>query len=99
MKGSEKMDARLSIEKKRDLLEKKRDEDLQTEHDLKLQITQEFEELKHVEVSLERRLAQKHRRTAERRTLNAKRLATACSTLHRSPCLTVNLDVTLRMLI
>ena len=60
MKGSEKMDARLSIEKKRDLLEKKLDEDLQTEHDLKLQITQEFEELKHVEVSLERRLAQKH---------------------------------------
>jgi len=53
------MNARLSIEKKRDLLEKKLDEDLQTEHDLKLQINQEFEELKHVEVSLERRLAQK----------------------------------------
>jgi hypothetical protein len=59
MKGSEKMNARLYIEKKRDLLEKKLDEDLQTEHDLKLQINQEFEELKHVEVSLERRLAQK----------------------------------------
>jgi hypothetical protein len=54
------MNARLSIEKKRDLLEKKLDEDLQMEHNLKLQINQEFEELKHVEVSLERRLAQKH---------------------------------------
>jgi hypothetical protein len=54
------MNARLSIEKKRDLLEKKLDEDLQMEHKLKLQINQEFEELKHVEVSLERRLAQKH---------------------------------------
>ena len=30
------------------------------EHDLKLQINEEFEELKHIEVSLERRLAQKH---------------------------------------
>ena len=53
------MNAQLSIKKKRDLIEKKLDEDLQTEHDLKLQINQEFEELKH-EVSLERRLAQKH---------------------------------------
>jgi hypothetical protein len=60
VKGSEKMNACLSIEKKRDLLEKKLDEDLQTEHDLKLQINEEFEELKHVEVSLEMRLAQKH---------------------------------------
>jgi hypothetical protein len=54
------MNARLSIEKKRDSLEKKLSEDLQMEHDLKLQINEEFEELKHIEVSLERRLAQKH---------------------------------------
>jgi hypothetical protein len=54
------MNARLSIEKKRDSLEKKLSEDLQTEHDLKVQINKEFEALKHVEVSLERRLAQKH---------------------------------------
>jgi hypothetical protein len=54
------MNARLSIEKKRDSLEKKLSEDLQTERDLKLQINEEFEELKQVEVSLERRLAQKH---------------------------------------
>jgi hypothetical protein len=56
----EKMDASLQIEKKRKLLQKKLDEDLQTEHALELQINQEFEELKHVEISLERRLAQKH---------------------------------------
>jgi hypothetical protein len=54
------MNTRLSIEKKRDLLEKNLYEDLQTEHNLKLQINKEFEELKHIEVSLERRLAQKH---------------------------------------
>jgi hypothetical protein len=54
------MNALLSIEKKRDLLQKKLDADLQIEHALELQINQEFEELKHVEVSLERRLAQKH---------------------------------------
>jgi hypothetical protein len=49
-----------AMEKKRDLLEKKLDEDLQMEQDLKIQINQEFEKLKHVEVSLERRLAEKH---------------------------------------
>ncbi len=54
------MNACLLMEKKRDVLEKKLDEDLQMEHDLKLQINQEFEELKHLEVSLERRLAQKN---------------------------------------
>jgi hypothetical protein len=54
------MNAHLSMEKKRNLLEKKLDEDLQMEHDLELQINQEFEELKHLEVSLERRLAQRH---------------------------------------
>jgi hypothetical protein len=54
------MNMHLAMEKKRDVLEKKLDEDLQMEHDLKLQINQEFEELKHVEVLLERRLAEKH---------------------------------------
>ena len=54
------MNTHLAMEKKRSLLEKKLDKDLQMEHDLKLQINQEFEELKHVEVSLERRLAEKH---------------------------------------
>jgi hypothetical protein len=54
------MNAHLPIEKKRDLLQKKLDEDLQVEHALELQINQEFEELKHLEVSLERRLEQKH---------------------------------------
>jgi hypothetical protein len=53
------MNAHLSIEKKRDLMQKKLDEDLQVERALELQINQEFEELKHLEVSLERRLAQK----------------------------------------
>ncbi len=48
------------MEKKRDLLQKKLDDDLQEEHALELQINQEFEELKHVEVSLERGLEQKH---------------------------------------
>jgi hypothetical protein len=54
------MNTYVAMEKKRDLLEKKLDEDLQMEQDLKIQINQEFEELKHVEVSLERRLAEKH---------------------------------------
>ena len=54
------MNTHLAMEKKRNLLEKKLDKDLQMEHDLKLQINQEFEELKHVEVSLEKRLAEKH---------------------------------------
>jgi hypothetical protein len=49
----------LSIEKKRDVLQKKLDEDVQIENAMKLQINQEFEELKHLEVSLERLLAQK----------------------------------------
>jgi hypothetical protein len=54
------MNTHLAMEKKRDVLEKKLDEDLQMEHNLKLQINQEFEELKHVEVLLERRLAEKN---------------------------------------
>ncbi len=54
------MNANLSVEKKRDLLQKKLDKDLQNEHALELRITQEFEELKHLEVSLERQLYQDH---------------------------------------
>ena len=54
------MNGLLSIEKKRELLQKKLDLDLQTEKAMKLQINREFEELKHLEVSLERLLEQKH---------------------------------------
>ena len=53
------MNGLLSIEKKRDLLQKKLDLDLQVEKAVKLQINREFEELKHLEVSLERLLEQK----------------------------------------
>jgi hypothetical protein len=54
------MSGHLSTEKKLDLLQKKLDEDLQVERALKRQINQEFEELKHLEVSWERRLEQNH---------------------------------------
>ena len=54
------MNVHLSTEKKLHLLQKKLDEDLQIERALKRQISQEFEELKHLEVSLERRLEQNH---------------------------------------
>ena len=54
------MKADLSVEQKRDLLQKKLDKDLQNEHVLELRINQEFEDLKHLEVSLERQLAQEH---------------------------------------
>jgi len=54
------MNPNLSIEKKLDLLQKKLDEDLRIEYALEFQINQEFEELKHLEVSLEKRLEQKH---------------------------------------
>jgi hypothetical protein len=58
VKGSEEeLNGFLSMEKKRDLLQKKLDEDLQVETAMKLQINREFEELKHLEVSLERLLA------------------------------------------
>jgi hypothetical protein len=46
--------------KKLHLLQKKLEENLQIEHALKRQISQEFEELKHLEVSLEKRLEQNH---------------------------------------
>ena len=53
------MNGLLVIEKKRDLLQKKLDLDLQIENAMKLQINREFEELKHLEVTLERLLEQK----------------------------------------
>ena len=54
------MKADLSVEQKRALLQKKLDKDLQNEHVLELRINQEFEDLKHLEVSLERQLVQEH---------------------------------------
>jgi hypothetical protein len=57
------MNGLVSIEKERDLLQKKLDLDLQIENALKLKINREFEELKHLEVSLERILERK--RSAE----------------------------------
>ena len=53
------MNGLLVIEKKRDLLQKKLDVDLQIENAMKLQINREFEELKHLEIALERLLEQK----------------------------------------
>jgi hypothetical protein len=50
----------LSVEQKRDLLQKKLNKDLQNEHVLELRINQEFEDLKHLEVFLERQLEQDH---------------------------------------
>jgi len=58
--GSEvKMSGLMMMEKKRDLLQKKLDLDLHMENAMKLKINREFEELKHLEVSLERLLEQK----------------------------------------
>ena len=54
------MNGHLSVEKRRDLLEKKLHEDLQVENVLKLRINQEFEELKQLEVFLERLLERNH---------------------------------------
>ena len=58
------MNGILSIEKERNLLQKKLDLDLQIENALKLQINREFEELKHLEVSLERFL--EHKRSSKK---------------------------------
>jgi hypothetical protein len=54
------MNLHLSTVKKLDLLQKKLSEDLQFEHTLELQISQEYEELKHLEGSLEKRLEREH---------------------------------------
>jgi len=62
--GSEgKMSGLMVMEKKRDLLQKKLDLDLHVVNAMKLKINREFEELKLLEVSLERLLEQK--RSAE----------------------------------
>ena len=54
------MSGLIVMEKKRDLLQKKLDLDLHMKNAIKLKINREFEELKHLEVSLERLLEQKH---------------------------------------
>jgi hypothetical protein len=53
------MDAQLSFEKKLDLLQNRLYENLEKKHALELQINQEFEELKRLETSLEKRFEQK----------------------------------------
>jgi hypothetical protein len=63
MEAKEKMSGLMVMEKKRDLLQKKLDLDLLAENAMKLQINREFEELKHLEVLLERLLERK--RSAE----------------------------------
>jgi hypothetical protein len=50
----------LSMEKRRDSLQKKLDEDLDAENAFKIMINREFEELKHLEVELEKYLEQSH---------------------------------------
>jgi len=55
----EKMKAQLPLEKKRDLLQNKLYENLEKKHALGLRINQEFEELKRLEISLEKRFEQK----------------------------------------
>jgi hypothetical protein len=52
----EKMSALLRLEEKHDLLKNELAENLQKKHDLELQISQEFEELKGLEISLEKRM-------------------------------------------
>jgi hypothetical protein len=53
------MNAQLPSEKKLDLLQNRLYENLQKKHALELQINQQFEELKRLETSLEKRFEQK----------------------------------------
>jgi hypothetical protein len=53
------MDAQSPLEKKLDLLQNRLYENLEKKHALKLRINQEFEELKRLEISLEKRFEQK----------------------------------------
>jgi hypothetical protein len=48
------------MEKRRDSLQKKLDEDLNAENAFKIMINREFEELKHLEVELEKYLELSH---------------------------------------
>jgi hypothetical protein len=52
--GERKMNAELELEKKHDLLKNGLNENLQKRHALELQINQQFEELKKLEISLEK---------------------------------------------
>jgi hypothetical protein len=54
------MKTQLSLEEKCDLLQNRLSENLQKKHTLELRINQEFEELKRLEISLERGFEQKH---------------------------------------
>jgi hypothetical protein len=49
------MNAQLALEEKHDLLKNGLNENLQKKHALELQISQQFEELKELEISLEKR--------------------------------------------
>jgi hypothetical protein len=53
------MRAQLPLEKKRDLLQNRLYENLEKKHALELRINQEFEELRKLEISLERRSEQR----------------------------------------
>ena len=54
------MIAPLSLEKKHDLLQNRLHENLQKKHALELRINQEFEELKRLEISLEKHCERQH---------------------------------------
>jgi hypothetical protein len=63
------MDALLRLEEKHDLLKNGLAESLQKKHVLELQISQQFEELKKLEISLEKcEHGQQLRRTEEQKT-------------------------------
>jgi hypothetical protein len=54
------MNEQLSLEKRRDLLQNRLYENLQKKHALELRINHEFEELKSLEISLEKHSDQRH---------------------------------------
>jgi hypothetical protein len=54
------MNAQLSLEKRHDLLQNRLHENLQKKYTLELRINQEFEELKRLEISLEKHSEQQH---------------------------------------
>jgi hypothetical protein len=54
------MNAQLSLEKRHDLLQNRLHENLQKKQALDLRINQEFEELKRLEISLEKHSEQQH---------------------------------------
>jgi len=56
------------LEEKHDLLKNELAENVQKKHDLELQISQEFEELKELEISLEKRTSSESGGTRNKRT-------------------------------